>query len=167
MVDFVHNDSLSEPDFRPKFYGWKVNIWTTRPQNGPKFRLSTFWKLNKILICPSFLQDINIWKWLYRPRDLPRPRLLSNYLKNQIFSRHVVSSKGRKGLALTSDKKSGKSLELFLREIEKTSIFTTFWHFFQNFGKTRHFFENRASLLLIIFDCPTPCKKSEKTNDRK
>ena len=87
--------------------------------------------------------------------------------RTRFFLDMRFSFEGRKGLDLSSHKKSGKSLEPFLRKIEKTSIFTTFWHFFQNFGKTRSFFENRASLFLIIFDCPTPCKKSEKTIDGK
>ena len=154
--------------FQTRFSGWR---------SGDTKNLT--WGISKVLSF-GFLKiqsDFELLFWFPRYKRLKRgpngkmtyPALDSNPIisRKRFFLDLRFSLKGREGSHLTSHKKSRKSLEPFLRKIEKTSIFATFWHFFQNFWKTRSIFKNRASLLLIIFDCPTPCKKSEKTIDGK
>ena len=137
------------------------------------------WGTSKVLSF-SFLKiqsDFELLFWFPRYKRLKRgpngkmtyPALDSNRIisRKRFFLDLRFSRKGREGSHLTSHKKSRKSLEPILRKIEKTSIFATFWHFFQNFWKTRSFFKNRATSLFQIHQPSSSCKKSGKTNDGK
>ena len=137
------------------------------------------WGTSKVLSF-SFLKiqsDFELLFWFPRYKRLKRgpngkmtyPALDSNRIisRTRFFLDMRFSPHGRNGLDLSSLKKSRKSLEPFLRKIEKTSIFATFWHFFQNFWKTRSIFENRAPLPFKFRHFLPTCKKSEKTTGGK
>ena len=67
------------------------------------------------------------------PDTYPAQDLGPNILRTKFFPDMRFSRKGREGLDLTSYQKSEKSNDQFSRKFRKTSIFTIFWHFFQNF----------------------------------